>query len=184
VLKRTREPEAERVGMHVFTEEDLEKAKHFFDKAGPAGEMGRGAASGAQPACLRHQRRADRAQRHHCTTLLDAIACNHQPRRASSRGDGNSSAGTAAARQLAARAAQSQKIYRIGTLETTPLPMNAAQFNALRDVSEASDIVLGLSGQLRYLWHEGAQHSAPPFYPLDTRKRRSSGYIGSSGRHG
>src|SRR5207248_8605880 len=34
VLKRTRgEPEAERVGMRVFSDEDLEKAKHFFDKA-------------------------------------------------------------------------------------------------------------------------------------------------------
>ncbi len=35
VLKRARgEPEAERVGMRVFTEEDLEKAKAHFDKAG------------------------------------------------------------------------------------------------------------------------------------------------------
>jgi len=35
VLKRARgEPQAERVGMRVFSEEDLEKAKVFFDKAG------------------------------------------------------------------------------------------------------------------------------------------------------
>ena len=35
VLKRARgEPQAERVGMRVFTEEDLEKAKAFFEKAG------------------------------------------------------------------------------------------------------------------------------------------------------
>ncbi len=35
VLKRTTgEPQAERVGMRVFTEEDLEKAKAHFDKAG------------------------------------------------------------------------------------------------------------------------------------------------------
>jgi catechol 2,3-dioxygenase len=35
VLKRARgEPESERVGMRVFTEEDLEKAKSFFEKAG------------------------------------------------------------------------------------------------------------------------------------------------------
>src|SRR5262249_36624372 len=35
VLKRARgEPQAERVGMRVFSEEDLEKAKTFFDKAG------------------------------------------------------------------------------------------------------------------------------------------------------
>ena len=35
VLKRAKgEPQAERVGMRVFTEEDLEKAKAFFDKAG------------------------------------------------------------------------------------------------------------------------------------------------------
>jgi catechol 2,3-dioxygenase len=35
VLKRTRgEPEAERVGMRVFSEEDLEKAKVFFERAG------------------------------------------------------------------------------------------------------------------------------------------------------
>ena len=35
VLKRTRgEPESERIGMRVFTEEDLEKARHFFEKAG------------------------------------------------------------------------------------------------------------------------------------------------------
>jgi catechol 2,3-dioxygenase len=35
VLKRARgEPQAERVGMRVFSEEDLEKAKAFFDKAG------------------------------------------------------------------------------------------------------------------------------------------------------
>ena len=35
VLKRAHgEPEAERVGMRVFTEEDLEKAKAHFDKAG------------------------------------------------------------------------------------------------------------------------------------------------------
>src|ERR1700694_4277749 len=34
VLKRARdEPQAERVGMRVFTEEDLEKAKAFFEKA-------------------------------------------------------------------------------------------------------------------------------------------------------
>src|ERR671931_2503812 len=34
VLKRTRgEPQAERVGMRVFSEEDLERAKSFFDKA-------------------------------------------------------------------------------------------------------------------------------------------------------
>src|SRR4029450_10656750 len=35
VLKRGGgEPQAERVGMRVFSEEDLEKAKAFFDKAG------------------------------------------------------------------------------------------------------------------------------------------------------
>src|SRR6195256_5052614 len=35
VLKRARgEPEAERVGMRVFTDEDLEKAKFHFEKAG------------------------------------------------------------------------------------------------------------------------------------------------------
>ena len=35
VLKRARaEPQAERVGMRVFSDEDLEKAKAFFDKAG------------------------------------------------------------------------------------------------------------------------------------------------------
>src|SRR5215469_11354556 len=35
VLKRAHgEPQAERVGMRVFSEEDLEKAKAFFDKAG------------------------------------------------------------------------------------------------------------------------------------------------------
>ena len=35
VLKRTKgEPQSERVGLRVFTEEDLEKAKAFFDKAG------------------------------------------------------------------------------------------------------------------------------------------------------
>ena len=35
VLKRAKgEPQAERVGMRVFTEEDLEKAKAFFDKGG------------------------------------------------------------------------------------------------------------------------------------------------------
>src|SRR2546426_4368301 len=35
VLKRARgEPQAERVGMRVFTEEDLDKAKFFFAKAG------------------------------------------------------------------------------------------------------------------------------------------------------
>src|SRR6184192_1277422 len=35
VLKRgSGEPQAERVGMRVFSEEDLEKAKAFFDKAG------------------------------------------------------------------------------------------------------------------------------------------------------
>src|SRR6185437_3028642 len=35
VLKRAKgEPQAQRVGMRVFTEEDLEKAKAFFDKAG------------------------------------------------------------------------------------------------------------------------------------------------------
>jgi catechol 2,3-dioxygenase len=35
VLKRARgEPESERIGMRVFTEEDLEKARHFFEKAG------------------------------------------------------------------------------------------------------------------------------------------------------
>src|SRR6516165_5679193 len=34
VLKRARgEPQAERVGMRVFSEEDLERAKFFFDKA-------------------------------------------------------------------------------------------------------------------------------------------------------
>ena len=34
VLKRAAAPEAERVGMRCFTEEDLEKAKHYFEKAG------------------------------------------------------------------------------------------------------------------------------------------------------
>src|SRR5262245_1935281 len=35
VLKRARgAPQAERVGMRVFTEEDLEKAKAFFERAG------------------------------------------------------------------------------------------------------------------------------------------------------
>src|ERR671930_2810496 len=35
VLKRgSGEPQAERVGMRVFSEEDLDKAKAFFDKAG------------------------------------------------------------------------------------------------------------------------------------------------------
>ncbi|MGB6538755.1 MAG: VOC family protein [Xanthobacteraceae bacterium] len=34
VLKRAAEPLAERVGMRCFTEEDLEKAKHYFEKAG------------------------------------------------------------------------------------------------------------------------------------------------------
>ena len=39
VLKRARgEPEAERVGMRVFTEEDLEKAKFYFEKAGLSAE--------------------------------------------------------------------------------------------------------------------------------------------------
>src|SRR5580704_7963610 len=34
VLKRASVAEAERVGMRCFTEEDLEKAKHYFEKAG------------------------------------------------------------------------------------------------------------------------------------------------------
>ncbi len=34
VLKRAAVSEAERVGMRCFTEEDLEKAKHYFEKAG------------------------------------------------------------------------------------------------------------------------------------------------------
>src|ERR1700731_4669312 len=34
VLKRANAPQAERVGMRCFTEEDLEKAKAYFEKAG------------------------------------------------------------------------------------------------------------------------------------------------------
>src|SRR3984893_12626166 len=34
VLKRAGAPQAERVGMRCFTEEDLEKAKAYFEKAG------------------------------------------------------------------------------------------------------------------------------------------------------
>src|ERR1700754_3482221 len=34
VLKHASEPQAERIGMRCFTEEDLEKAKHYFEKAG------------------------------------------------------------------------------------------------------------------------------------------------------
>ena len=34
VLRRAGQAEAERVGMRCFTEEDLEKAKHYFEKAG------------------------------------------------------------------------------------------------------------------------------------------------------
>ena len=51
MLKRARgEPQAERVGMRVFTEEDLEKAKRFFDQAGLPAQMGRGPASGPHAA--------------------------------------------------------------------------------------------------------------------------------------
>jgi catechol 2,3-dioxygenase len=34
VLKRANAPQAERIGMRCFTEEDLEKAKSYFEKAG------------------------------------------------------------------------------------------------------------------------------------------------------
>jgi len=65
VLKRgSGEPQAERVGMRVFSEEDLEKAKAFFDKAGLPAKC-RGSASGSNAACHGRKRRADRILRHH-----------------------------------------------------------------------------------------------------------------------
>src|SRR6202167_6034646 len=40
VLKRGSAPQAERVGMRCFTEEDLEKAKAYFEKAGLPAQWG------------------------------------------------------------------------------------------------------------------------------------------------
>ena len=56
VLKRAATAEAERVGMRCFTEEDLEKAKRYFEKAWPAGAMGGAAVSGQNAACERSAR--------------------------------------------------------------------------------------------------------------------------------
>ena len=64
VIKQTRgEAEAERVGMRVFSEEDLDKAKVFFDKSGLPAKWVEVAASGTHAACLGRERRADRAWR-------------------------------------------------------------------------------------------------------------------------
>ena len=56
VLKRASVAEAERVGMRCFTEEDLEKAKAYFEKAGLAGAMGGAAIPGQDAACQRSGR--------------------------------------------------------------------------------------------------------------------------------
>ena len=62
VLKRARgEPQAERVGMRVFTEEDLDKAKLFFDKAALPAKWAEAAVSGPHAARHRRERRPDRA---------------------------------------------------------------------------------------------------------------------------
>src|SRR5262245_21913983 len=66
VLKRVSgEPQAERVGMRVFCEEDLDKAKAFFDKAGLPAKWVEVAHQGRTPACHGRKRSADRILREH-----------------------------------------------------------------------------------------------------------------------
>ena len=65
VLKRASAPQAERVGMRCFTEEDLEKAKSYFEKAGLPAQWVERPYQGRTLACQRSARPAARILRHH-----------------------------------------------------------------------------------------------------------------------
>jgi hypothetical protein len=78
VLKRAKgEPQAERVGMRVFTEEDLEKAKAFFEKAGLPAKWVEGPVPGPNSARQRSKRRTDRVLRHHGLEAALVVAFEH-----------------------------------------------------------------------------------------------------------
>ena len=82
VLKRARgEPQAERVGMRVFTEEDLEKAKAFFDKAGLPAKWVEVPYQGRTLHVIGPERRPDRVLRHHGREAAPRRRVRAPPRR-------------------------------------------------------------------------------------------------------
>ena len=88
VLKRTTDaPAAERVGLRVYTEDDLEKAKAHFERAGlPAAWVER-AASGTDAACARCGRHAAGILRDDGDTAAARGAVQTSSRRVSARID-------------------------------------------------------------------------------------------------
>ena len=82
VLKRARgEGEAERVGMRVFTEEDLEKAKSFFEQAGLPATWVEVPYQGRTLHVNGRQRCADRVLRHHGLEAAPRRLVRAPPRR-------------------------------------------------------------------------------------------------------
>ena len=82
-LKRTTdEPSCECIGMHVFDEEDLDKAKSHFDRTGIAAKFVEVPLPGPHAAVHRPDGNAGRADRHHADAAARARRGQHPQGRA------------------------------------------------------------------------------------------------------